>query len=79
MLAKLKGYLIAGALFVVAILVALRKAFKAGEASEKADNLEAHLEGGKQQRKAEAESDKALQDKVNEIKSSKPKRGRFTQ
>jgi hypothetical protein len=75
---NMKAKLIAAGLFILGIIAAAFKLVGLGRKAEKADNLEAHLEGGKQQRAAEKDSDDELQETIDEIKSTRSKRGRFT-
>ena len=74
----MKAKIIAAGLFILGLITAAFKFIAIGRKAERADNLEAHLEGGKQQRAAEKASDDELQEKVNEIKSTRSKRGKFT-
>jgi sortase (surface protein transpeptidase) len=65
--------------FVLGIFLAALKFISIGKKAEKAENLEAHMEAGKAQRKAEKQSDNELKEQVDEIKSTSARRGRFTQ
>lgn len=74
--AQLKAIGVAVLSFLVLMLTL--GAFRAGKKSEKADNLSAHIKGGKAQRSAEQKLDSTLEEEVDEIRNTKSKRGSLT-
>lgn len=60
------------------ILLLTLGAFRAGKKVERTDNLEAHIKGGKTQRKAEDKLDKQMEEKVDEIRNTDDTSDRLT-